>query len=142
MALDRMEMARRLGRSDPLPDSLHEVETENDWGEFERLHLFLREEYPLCHRVMEQEKVLGHSLLFRWPGPPARREGVLFLAHQDVVEAQGKWEHPPFDGIIEGGYVWGRGALGSEKPAHCPFRGGRDPVQEGIYPGAGHIFCL
>ena len=41
---------------------------------------------------------------------------VVLMAHQDVVpvpedwQAEG-WEHPPFDGVIADGYVYGRGAL-------------------------------
>ena len=28
-----------------------------------------------------------------------------------AVGSEDKWTHPPFSGAIEGGYVWGRGAL-------------------------------
>ncbi len=142
MALDRMEMARRLAGAIRCRTVSHEVERENDWGEFERLHLFLREEYPLCHRVMEQEKVLGHSLLFRWPGRRPGGEGVLFLAHQDVVEAQGKWEHPPFDGIIEGGYVWGRGALDMKSQLIALFEAAEILCRRGFIPARDIYFAF
>jgi acetylornithine deacetylase/succinyl-diaminopimelate desuccinylase-like protein len=37
---------------------------------------------------------------------------LLLQGHVDVVSTAGQeWTHPPFDGVIEGGYVWGRGAL-------------------------------
>jgi len=35
----------------------------------------------------------------------------LILAHSDVVEAQGEWEHPPFSGAIKDGVIYGRGAI-------------------------------
>lgn len=39
-------------------------------------------------------------------------EGVLVSAHMDVSPARSEnWTHPPFDGCIEDGFVWGRGAL-------------------------------
>lgn len=42
----------------------------------------------------------------RWPGPT-----LLLLAHEDVVPANAAdWQVPPFSGLIEDGYVWGRGA--------------------------------
>ena len=41
------------------------------------------------------------------PGP-----SLLLLAHEDVVPANAPdWRVPPFSGLIEGDYVWGRGAL-------------------------------
>lgn len=37
---------------------------------------------------------------------------LLLSAHLDVVPADGaRWRHPPFGGVIEGGYLWGRGAI-------------------------------
>ena len=41
------------------------------------------------------------------PGPT-----LLLLAHEDVVPANAAdWRVPPFSGLVEDGYVWGRGAL-------------------------------
>jgi acetylornithine deacetylase/succinyl-diaminopimelate desuccinylase-like protein len=41
------------------------------------------------------------------PGP-----SLLLLAHEDVVPAvAADWQVPPFAGLIEGDYVWGRGAI-------------------------------
>ena len=43
----------------------------------------------------------------RRPGP-----SLLLLAHEDVVPADPEgWQVPPFEGRIEDGYVWGRGAV-------------------------------
>ena len=37
---------------------------------------------------------------------------LMLYGHVDVVPATDQlWEHPPFKGIIEDGYLWGRGAL-------------------------------
>ena len=39
-------------------------------------------------------------------------KALLLLSHIDVVPADAAaWRNPPFGGIREGGYVWGRGAL-------------------------------
>jgi len=52
------------------------------------------------------------------PNLIARLEGkgeaspLLLFGHVDVVTtAHQKWTHPPFEGVIEDGCVWGRGAL-------------------------------
>ena len=38
-------------------------------------------------------------------------DSLLLYGHVDVVPAEGAWTHPPFEGVLEDGYVWGRGAL-------------------------------
>jgi acetylornithine deacetylase/succinyl-diaminopimelate desuccinylase-like protein len=41
-----------------------------------------------------------------------KRPPLLLNAHLDVVEADGaRWKHDPFKADVEGGYVWGRGAI-------------------------------
>lgn len=37
---------------------------------------------------------------------------LLMYGHSDVVTTKGQiWKHPPFEGVIDGGCIWGRGAL-------------------------------
>jgi acetylornithine deacetylase/succinyl-diaminopimelate desuccinylase-like protein len=43
---------------------------------------------------------------------PATDGALLLLSHIDVVPADASaWRQPPFAGVREGGYIWGRGAL-------------------------------
>lgn len=50
------------------------------------------------------------NLLARLPGGDA--PALLLYGHVDVVPTTGQdWTHPPFSGLVEDGYVWGRGAL-------------------------------
>ncbi len=51
------------------------------------------------------------NLITRLPGrgqaPP-----LLMHGHVDVVTTEGQqWTHPPFEGVVADGYVWGRGTL-------------------------------
>jgi carboxypeptidase PM20D1 len=84
-------------------------------AEFDALHAHLRQRYPLVHDKLQREVVGGHSLLFTWKGSNAQLAPVALLAHQDVVPiapgTEPLWKQPPFAGVIEGGFVWGRGAL-------------------------------
>jgi len=51
------------------------------------------------------------SLLARLPGRGAA-PGLLLHAHADVVPTDGqRWSHPPFDGEMRDGHVWGRGSI-------------------------------
>jgi acetylornithine deacetylase/succinyl-diaminopimelate desuccinylase-like protein len=56
------------------------------------------------------------SLIAKLEGRPAQgqeKEGALcLLSHIDVVEAEtDAWIHPPLSGKIDGGFIWGRGAI-------------------------------
>ena len=64
------------------------------------------------HRTLARERVGEQSLLYTWQGSDARLDPILLLAHQDVVPADDaeRWSRPPFEGRIEDGFVWGRGA--------------------------------
>jgi acetylornithine deacetylase/succinyl-diaminopimelate desuccinylase-like protein len=51
------------------------------------------------------------NLVARLPGDGAAAP-LLLQGHVDVVSTAGqRWTHPPFDGVVANGCVWGRGAL-------------------------------
>jgi carboxypeptidase PM20D1 len=81
---------------------------------FATLHDELRRRFPNVHQTLAREQV-GQSLIYTWTGREAQAAPLVLLAHQDVVpvepETERKWHVPAFDGRIEGGFVWGRGAL-------------------------------
>ena len=84
-----------------------------DLQQFFALHRYLEDTYPLVHAALEREIVGGAGLLYRWPGSGGGGLPIMLMAHQDVVPEgdEEAWEHPPFSGDIQGGLVWGRGAL-------------------------------
>jgi acetylornithine deacetylase/succinyl-diaminopimelate desuccinylase-like protein len=63
-----------------------------------------------------ETKVLAKSperpnLIARLPGQ-GKASPLLLYGHVDVVTTENQhWKHPPFEGKIVDGYVWGRGAL-------------------------------
>lgn len=84
------------------------------------------EEGPLASRVVKEMQALGYvdvgvdrlgSVVGRIPGqgsgPP-----VLLNAHLDMVAAgdPARWEFPPFDGVVSGGFLHGRGAMDIKGP--------------------------
>ncbi len=82
---------------------------------FSKMQFFLEQSFPLVFATLEKEMVNQHSMLFKWQGKNASLKPILFLAHQDVVpvpdENLPSWTHPPFAGVIDDEYIWGRGAL-------------------------------
>jgi carboxypeptidase PM20D1 len=79
---------------------------------FRQLHQMLAETYPLVHQKLRREVVNGYSLVYIWQGSRSDLEPVMLMAHQDVVSADPtEWTHPPFEGVIADGFIWGRGTL-------------------------------
>jgi len=80
---------------------------------FHQYHLMLEEQFPLVHERLQKEMVSNLSLLYTWQGSEPEKDALILLAHQDVVDAPDPdaWEHPPFDGVVADGFLWGRGTL-------------------------------
>ena len=87
----------------------------SDGAAFRGLHGYLRRTYPLAHDRLGCEEVGQGSLLYEWTGTDQARAPMVLMAHLDVVPilpgSESSWTHPPFSGAIEGGFVYGRGAL-------------------------------
>ena len=50
-------------------------------------------------------------LIARWPGRDAKLKPLVISGHMDVVEARpADWKRDPFTPVVEGGYLFGRGA--------------------------------
>ena len=97
------------------------------------------------HAHLKCEVVNQYSLLYIWEGTRPELEPVQLMAHQDVVSAQqAGWTHPPFEGTIADGLIWGRGSLdiknqliGIMEAAEGLLKQGYRP-QRSIYFAFGH----
>lgn len=112
-AMDEQVIASRIAEAVRFPTVITD-EGPADSAAFLGLHDWLQSSYPAAHEVMDREVVGGLSLVYRWPGRE-RCPAIGFVSHLDVVpveEATGEdWTHPPFDGVVADGFVWGRGAI-------------------------------
>jgi acetylornithine deacetylase/succinyl-diaminopimelate desuccinylase-like protein len=58
------------------------------------------------------EKQKGRTSVVARVHGTGKKAPILLNAHLDVVEADAsRWAHPPFEGKIHDGYLWGRGAI-------------------------------
>ena len=121
-AVMRSNSAERLSALVQIPTVSASVESTGT-GPFERLIGTLRLLYPLIHERLEMERVTQLGLLFRWRGADESlaNEPLVLMAHFDVVPADGAdgWTHPPFEGVIADGRVWGRGTLDDKGTLVC-----------------------
>lgn len=93
------------------------VRGSKDMTQINAMHARLRELFPLIHERLELTDIDG-ALLFKWSGTGSKHRPILLMSHHDVVEAVGEWKYPPFEGKIENGKIWGRGAIDT-KGALC-----------------------
>ncbi|TCS13299.1 M20 family peptidase [Caulobacter sp. BK020] len=107
--------ARHLGEAVRFRTVSHQDPAEDQPAEWDRLHAWLQATYPDAHRAMGREVVAGQALVYTWPGTDRSLAPIVLMAHQDVVPvtpgSEGAWTHPPFDGVVADGAVWGRGAI-------------------------------
>jgi carboxypeptidase PM20D1 len=115
VAIDEDAVAKRLAGGLRLRTVSTEDRAGVDTAAFEAFRAYLAHSYPRLHAALAPELVGGASLLYTWKGREAGLPALLLLAHQDVVPVESGteagWAHPPFEGVIDGGYVWGRGAI-------------------------------
>ncbi len=79
------------------------------------LHAYLEGAFPRVHAALSKEVVGELSLLYTWQGRETAEKPILLMAHLDVVPVlagtEDDWTHPPYDGVVADGRVWGRGTL-------------------------------
>lgn len=106
---------------------------EEDRTKFYEFHEILEELFPNVHKTCEKH-VFNGSLLYKWSGKNSEKP-ILFMSHQDVVEAGGVWEHEPFSGDIdETGRVWGRGTVDTKGSLFCIFTAIEELIKDGYQP--------
>lgn len=94
----------------------------------------LRQLYPRLHAVCRQELVGKRGILYHWPGRSSDRPSVI-VAHYDVAPAEaGRWTKPPFDGVLQDGVLWGRGALGAKGTLLGIFEAAEMLIGQGYVP--------
>ena len=110
---------------------------------FQQLHQMLKETYPLVHQKLKREVVNDYSLLYTWQGSRPELEPILLMAHQDVVSADpSEWTHPPFEGVIADGYIWGRGTLDIKNQLIGIMEAAETLLQQGYRPERTILFGL
>jgi carboxypeptidase PM20D1 len=114
VAVDEAAAAASLAVAVRATTVTDENEPDKNAAAFDELQGHLRQHYPLVHAKLKREVVGPRSLLYTWEGSDPKAKPVALMAHQDVVPVapgtEGQWQVPPFEGSVQDGFVWGRGA--------------------------------
>lgn len=115
LAVDSRAAAERLAGAIRFQTISHEDGQNVETAAFRGLHEYLQRSFPRVHAALTRETVADYSLLYTWQGRNPSLAPILLMSHQDVVPVEPgtekDWTHPAFSGLIDGGYVWGRGTL-------------------------------
>ena len=107
---------------------------EEDEAEFEKLYALLPKLFPRVHETCECLRFEDRGLLFRLRGKSEEKPSVL-MAHFDVVPVcEEHWEKPPFDAVVEDGYLWGRGSLDTKVTLSAILSAADTLIAEGFVP--------
>ena len=109
-----------------------------DYQPFLDFTVWLEAAYPQVHQTLNLQKVAEHTLLFKWQGSNGSLKPILLTAHYDVVPvvpgSESDWHHPPFNGTVADGYVWGRGALDDKSAVVVMLEATTKLIEEGFTP--------
>ncbi len=112
----------------------HQDHTLEDEAEFQKLIDLLPSLYPEVYRVCTLTKLPDRALLYLWPGKAHNAPSVM-MAHYDVVPVdEQRWEKPPFEGVIEDGVLWGRGALDTKVTFNAVLSAANALISDGFVP--------
>ena len=82
-------------------------------------------------------------LIARYPGTDPKKKPIVISAHMDVVEANpADWTRDPFTPVIEGGYIYGRGATDNKFDLSVVVATLAKLRREGWKPGRDVILAL
>jgi Gly-Xaa carboxypeptidase len=114
----RNESITRLSGAVQIPtmsfDDMGSIGEDKRWDIFYDFASYLKEIFPLTHRALDLDMVNTHGLVYTWKGSNLALKPTLLMAHQDVVPVPkstiDSWTHPPFEGVYDGKFIWGRGS--------------------------------
>ena len=114
VTVDSAAASARLATAVKLQTISSATDAEASADAFKALHQHMQTSFPKMHAALKRELVGSYGLLYTWQGTDAKAKPIALLAHQDVVPVapgtEKDWQQPPFGGVIDGGFVWGRGA--------------------------------
>lgn len=119
--IDMTQISANLAQAIRFKTISEEDHSNIDYSEFNRFKQWLAQTYPTVHQQLPLQLINDYTLLFRWPGSQANAGSLLLSAHYDVVPVvsgtESQWQHPPFAGVVDESYIWGRGTLDNKGAA-------------------------
>jgi carboxypeptidase PM20D1 len=138
LEIDTEAALERFAGAIRIPTISFERTEDTDTAAFLALHEHFRAAYPRVHETLKLDVVAGLSLLYTWEGSEPELEPVVLMGHQDVVPVtpgtEDAWTHPAYGGVIDDGYVWGRGSMDDKVSVVAILEAVEALLDEGFQP--------
>lgn len=117
-----------------------------DSATFLRLRETLQQAFPKVFAQLQSEVIGGGALLLTWKGSDTTLAPIILMGHMDVVPvdeaALSQWTHPPYDGVVADGYVWGRGTLDDKSTVLANLEAAEALLNAGFVPKRSILFAF
>lgn len=131
-AVERLVGALRL--SSAPPEASEALET----GRVDAFRRYLERSFPSLHETLRREDLPGPSLLYVWEGTRSELAPVLLLGAGNIrarsQPAPEAGARPPFEEVVDGGYVRGRGVREVQGPLLALLEAVDGLVRRGFRP--------
>lgn len=138
ITIDTAKAAEHLAQAIRFQTISHQDQAQDQPAEWDKLQAWLQTTYPAIHAAASREVIANHTLVYTWKGADPSLAPIVLMAHQDVVPVtpgtEKDWKHPPFDGLIADGAVWGRGAIDDKGSLITLFEGAEALAAKGFKP--------
>jgi len=130
----------RLSRAVQIQTVTYQDSVTTNHEAFKDFIAFMKDAYPRVHETMERERMgrNGYTLLYRWQGRDTTRAPILLMGHYDVVPVEDgtreEWSHPPYGGVQDEGFLWGRGTLDDKSGTLSAFEAAEHLISTGYQP--------
>jgi carboxypeptidase PM20D1 len=136
--VDEQGAAARLAEAIRFQTISNFLDPDSDADALRGLQAHIASSFPAFHAAAKREPVATYSLLYTWEGTDPKAAPIALLAHQDVVPvAPGTakdWQHPPFDGVVVDGFVWGRGSWDDKGNLYAMLEAAEQMAKAGFRP--------
>ncbi len=113
-----------------------------DAAEFEKFHHLLPTLFPATFAACEQIDVGERAVVLHLRGECAE-EPLVLMAHYDVVSVvEENWSRPAFAGVLEDGFLWGRGTLDTKGTLNGILQAAEQLLQNGYTPKRDVFFAF
>jgi carboxypeptidase PM20D1 len=134
--------AEKLARAVRIKTVSHADYRAIDLDEYRKMPRFFSDNFPLLMNTAEITVLNDFAYIFYWKGPDGGLPPGLLLAHFDVVPADPTgWSVPPFEGRVENGAVWGRGALDTKCTLVGILEAAERLIEQGFQPKRSWYFA-
>ena len=135
----------RLSEAIRFPTISYEDHAKRDIDAFNGFLSFLEKSFPNA-TALEEARISGYSVIYRWPGTDSSLKPVLIDAHYDVVPVEPgteeDWRFDAFSGELKDGYVLGRGTLDNKNAVMASFEAIESLIAAGYQPARTLYYTL